>query len=682
MGLQLILFVNIKGSAQSGNYCQIARGITETFNQYHYNPHSLTDSQSVFIFEESFKTLDPEGLFFTQQDIDGLSWYRLKLDDEIKQQSCAFIYDLTGLFNSRIFTADSLLTVLTESHADPEKKDTLHVKLYGKGSFVPDLASLSERWRKRLKYQVLQQLLATDSLEAETAATLKRKEPGLRKLVGEKLRCTIKSKQNHPSGTETLVKESLLIALTNSYDPHSQYFSVTEKKHFEESLSKEAKSFGLELGEDTYGNIHISDLTPGGPAWKSNKIHEGDILVRVKAAEKKEEINLSCLRAGEINERLNSLTDGPLSLTIRKKDGQVQEVSLTKEKLEIEENRIRSFVLEGERKMGYISLPGFYTNWEEENSFGCANDVAKEIIELKKEQIEGLILDLRFNGGGSLREATELAGIFIEEGPVGVMNYRNEKPQLIKDKNRGTVYDGPLLILVNNQSASASEVIASALQDYNRAIIVGSPTFGKATGQVIIPLNIHSRSGFEKQEHFVKITTSKLYRIKGITHQKSGVFPDISLPDLLEKLPIRETNLKTAFPTDEIDKKIYYTPLAPLPVNELNTLNKDRLKENQSFTDIQLLAEKLVIAVKKGKTIHLSLSAFQEKDQESEESVHSEDSFSQAFRIKNTTDADEIMQIDNHRKTINEELIKMLGEDIYLSEAYFILSDLINVNAR
>ena len=260
-----------------------------------------------------------------------------------------------------------------------------------------------------------------------------------------------------------------------------------------------------------------------------------------------------------------------LVLKFRKKDGTTRIVLLRKEKIENEENIVKGFVLKGEKKIGYILLPAFYTEWENESGSSCANDVAKEIVKLKKENIDGLILDVRYNGGGSLGEAMEMIGIFVDEGPLMGQKQKAEKVIYLKDPNRGTIYNGPMALMVNGQSASASEILAASLQDYNRALIVGSNTYGKATMQQMMLLDTMTNRPTQigNAKDIVKITTGKLYRLSGETAQMNGVSPDIVLPDAFDGLDYREKFSSFALPADKVAKNAYYKPLAALPVNEL-----------------------------------------------------------------------------------------------------------------
>lgn len=257
-----------------------------------------------------------------------------------------------------------------------------------------------------------------------------------------------------------------------------------------------------------------------------------------------------------------------------------------------DEERVKSFILKGSNTIGYIYLPAFYEDWEANNDGlnGCANDVGREIIKLKKENINGLILDMRYNGGGSVSEAAELTGIFIDAGPVAQEKSRGARVNTIKDMDRGTIYDGPLVILVNGYSASATELMAGALQDYNRAIIIGSPTYGKATMQVVLPMDTTvTPENFSQiqTDDYLKITISKLYRITGATAQFKGVQPDIVVPDILDAYITKEANEPFAIRPTVISANKYYTPYPALPVRQISASVQGEIDTSKYFNAVK-----------------------------------------------------------------------------------------------
>ena len=327
-------------------------------------------------------------------------------------------------------------------------------------------------------------------------------------------------------------------------------------------------------------------------------------------------------------------------------------------------------------------LPGFYTEWESEGGSSCANDVAKEIVKLKKENIHGLILDLRFNGGGSLGEALDLAGIFIEEGPLCLIKQKDGKIVTLKDPNRGTIYDGPLLLLVNGQSASASELVAASLQDYNRALIAGSATFGKATAQQIFPLQ-SGTSVITKEKGYAKITMEKLYRVTGKAAQRNGVIPDVPIPDIFDKLTFREKDMPNSLIDDTVKRNAYYKPLGQLPVSLVSVKSATRLNADENF--LQIASQQKIITEETQHTQPVSLKWDEvEKELKTEmrngfPQVKAGEVLVTAYKADNHSYDKNRLGNDELFSLINKHWVKRLENDIYLEEAYRILTDYITM---
>ncbi|MFN6945910.1 MAG: S41 family peptidase, partial [Cytophagaceae bacterium] len=480
----------------------------------------------------------------------------------------------------------------------------------------------------------------------------------------------------HPRGYEDYISLLFFNSITTCFDAHSHFMSKEVWKSFRADISKETDSFGFSLEEDNNGNIIIANIVPGGPAWKSNELHKGDVIMQVSWENGAyEELLGSDLE--EVEYLLQNTISSEASFKTRKKNGLINNVTLIKEKLEDDENIVKSFILEGEHKIGFISLPGFYTEWENLSGLGCANDVAKEIIKLKKEGIEGLILDLRYNGGGSLEESLNLAGIFIDEGPLFILKERDEKPKLVKDMNRGTIYDGPLLVMVNGESASASELVAATLQDYNRAIITGSQTFGKATGQAIIPLdtNAANLANFTSPYGLASTTVYKLYRITGASNQARGLTPDITIPDHSYLSESGESKLFNAFHNDSVAKKVYYKKLPPLPVKQLSENSLERIRNNPGFQPSNFPKENY-------QDFPLYISGYLERINTIKnfyQEVETAPQKTTIYKITNLIADQERMMIDVYGGILNKNRIDGLLSDITLEESYNILCDYIKM---
>jgi carboxyl-terminal processing protease len=398
------------------------------------------------------------------------------------------------------------------------------------------------------------------------------------------------------------------------------------------------------------------------------------VLLQMKWASK-DAVDLSGMDAEEVSELLDQSNTEKLELTIRKKSGEIQKVILQKRKLENEENIVKSYLLKGEKNIGYITLPSFYTQWEESSGSRCASDVAREIIKLNKDNISGLILDLRFNGGGSLQEAVEMAGIFIDEGAICELGMKDGKTVVLKDMNRGVIYSGPMIVMVNGYSASASELLAGSLQDYNRALIVGSKTFGKATGQEMKQLGTDAST-----RAVVKLTNLRLYRVTGKSIQMQGVIPDVVLPDPYTSFGERESDNKFSIRPDTVARYKYFKPLKEIQKNGLQQLSEARVK-NAKFKALDDYTQAVIQGMKKEK-ISLKWDAVEKEVRESKVSV-TEKSFAvptTVFSTGNNSSDQKLIGNDEIAKEINQRWLQRIAQDPYIEETYQIMLDLIKIN--
>jgi carboxyl-terminal processing protease len=490
---------------------------------------------------------------------------------------------------------------------------------------------------------------------------------------------------------DDFVSTTFFQAISGVFDTHSAYFSPHDFQEFVGALSSEDFYFGFTLDEDDNGNIIISALAPGGAAWRSGALHVSDIVLSVEFTGE-EPIDIHGMSIEDVSEMLDKNNTNTVELTIRTTEGDRKKISLRKEKMQHEENVVQSFILEGSVKTGYIYLPDFYTRWNSENEGGrCASDVASEIIKMKKEGIEGLIIDLRFNGGGSLYEAGAMAGIFIDEGPLAIAKSNDQKSVVLKDMNRGTVYDGPLVIMVNGNSASASEVLAASIQDYNRGLIVGSQTYGKATGQNIFPLEQQSVSSLKSDKQpsvgYVKLTTQRLYRVTGKTAQGRGVRPDVILPDVFTALNIHESKYPFSLRADSIVKNTYYRPGKAIDKKLLQEKSRDRIKHSKSFQEIERTIGWLAQAItQKGAPVPLTWSGFLKIAQESKVQLgvfqNTENNQDLAYVVRNSVSKEERLLVDEYAREVNQRWLQKLQSDLYLSETYHILSDYITATGK
>ncbi|MES2848558.1 MAG: S41 family peptidase, partial [Bacteroidota bacterium] len=499
---------------------QKAKTLRIFLDKNHYAPLQWNDSASLLLYNRWMKILDDDKMYFTKADIDILETYKTKLDDEMNGGEWAFFDKSLQLYKKAVRQSDSLKRSILSKPADFSKPDALH---YPFANFAPSYQELQQRFTKLIKWRILYSMVVQlDSANSANANTFKMpadfaaKEIKAREKLKKQHEINMKVLPVNNTGFVNEMEEKYLQAISWCYDPHTQYMSLEEKKGFETELSGFEYSTGMGLEQNDDGNYEVDRLEPGGNAWRSGDLHKGDVVLSIKKGKGPDKL-LSEMDEDEVDELLQGNSDEKVELTVKTAAGLTKKVTLTKEKVTNDEGIVKSYVINGKQKIGYIKLPDFYSRESEEINTkdditydGCANDVSKEIVKLKKDTIAALILDLRYNGGGSMWEAMQLAGIFIDYGPVGSVKDKEGKVRFLKDPNRGTAYDGPLLVMVNGASASASELTSAMLQDYKRALIIGSTTYGKGTSQRVLPLDTaffeDSKKDYKSYTEFVKVT--------------------------------------------------------------------------------------------------------------------------------------------------------------------------------
>jgi carboxyl-terminal processing protease len=559
----------------------------------HVSPPKFDRDFSEKVFYNFIKRIDPNMLYFDSIDIIKFSAFKYNLF-ETPNNPNTFIKTLEINYQNRVRQFDSICNIMLLRKLDFQKKE--YFKIYNTNNwtingYFSKPASYINNW---VKFKVLQQMEFISDLNDSSglsAQNIFKYEENARNMVLKQSQIATNTILKSDNDLEDFLSISFKRALLNSLDPHSEYFSTKEKNSFEASLSSSQLTFGFQTTVNEAGELVIVGIIPGSSAWKCNQLHKGDVITSI-VIQDKNTINIAEADIDEVIEIINSEERLSLGFTIRRKDGQLETINLIKTNIKQDESIVKSYILNGKIKVGYIVLPDFYTEFENNYEYGCANDVAKAIMKLKKENIQGLIIDLRDNGGGSVREAVDLSGIFIDYGPICTVVDNGGKAITYKDFNRGVIYSDPLVIMVNKQSASASELFASSMQDYNRALIVGSSTYGKATSQAIIPCDSVAMSK-GKVTDYLKLTVQKIYRITNKNNQNLGLTPDILLPDLLDSLPFGEKSELSSLKFTSIDKKLLYTKLKELPISTLKEQSSIRVKDNIIFASIKILSDSI-----------------------------------------------------------------------------------------
>ncbi len=654
-------------------------------DKFHVRPLPVDDAFSSFVWDEIMKELDDEKIYFTAEDIVALQPYRLQLGDEILKRKTSFLQAVTSRYTARLKQTDSLIGLICQKPFSFSTNETLTVA--EDTSFPANETALRAKLYKLLKYDVLDEI-TDDSLFLKRSVAQQKKyadsvEPILRHKVQTAWQRSITIVQQNPGGIPQFVGDEYCKAIALCYDPHTEFFPATEEENFESELGAEHVVFGFGIKEDKDEGVVVDQLAPGSPAFKSGQLNTGDKMETLQWSGS-QPVDVSNATPAEVEQILNASNHEKLTMKVKKADGSVRQVTLVKEKMETAEDddsKVRSFVLKGASTIGYISLPAFYTDWDENrDAKGCANDVAKEIIKLKKENIQGLILDLRYNGGGSVGEAVELSGIFIDAGPVQQIKGKEAKIYTLKDASRGTIYSGPLLVMINGYSASASEMFAGAMQDYHRAIILGSPSYGKATMQQILPLDTtiaeNKQAGKKEYDNYLKITTGQIYRVSGGTAQLTGVVPDVVLPDMETEEPVREAFNPHALPAISIDANKYYQPLKALPTAGLQAMADSLVAVSPYYIKLKKYnAEIEKERVKRDIPLQLGTALQQPEVSSFSDTVSSANKLMLSlFTVQTTAYENERLQLDKHQREAAEEWKYFLQKDAALKVAYKILT--------
>ena len=525
----------------------------------HYSPRKIDDEFSKDVFKGYLKALDPEKNIFLKTDIDALRVYESKLDDEIHGDAILFEPASSLIYEKRLEEARKIFESVIQTPFDFSIDDSVLLDVDVK------LAPVNENdrytiWHQLLKYKALDRFVnlieereknktkekfvvkADSTLEREARASVK-KEYFKR---FERLEKTFNKEKRF---------ELFLNTITGLMDPHTDYMAPVEKRSFTEQMSGTFYGIGAQLTQDDNG-IKIASIQPGGAAWKSGQLLVNDVIVKV-AQGTEEPVDVTGYETTDAVKLIRGNLGTEVRLTIRKPDGSYKIVALKREKIILDEGFARSAIIQkGADKYGYILLPDFYADFEREDGARCARDVAKEIEKLKAEKVKGIAIDVRYNGGGSLYEVVQMAGLFIDQGPMVQIRNKEGRSQTLSDEVPGTIYNGPLVVMVNEFSASASEIFAGAIQDYKRGIVMGSTsTYGKGTVQRNVPFGKPLDDlGIQTEYGAVKLTFQKFYRVTGSSTQRKGVVPDVILPDEYEFLKYREKDNESSLPWDEMER--------------------------------------------------------------------------------------------------------------------------------
>ncbi len=643
----------------------------------HYQPADINDSFSEKVYTNYLKIIDGNKRYLLQSDIDGLNKYQTLLDDEFKEQRINFFNESYPLFENRIQEAKTYYKEILASPIDFSIKESINTD-YEKQPWAKNKTELKERWRKQLKLNVLSgiedklKLQENDSLKNEPKKTFA-------ELEKESRETTLKSLNEFFEFFEEISRDEWLTIYINTlleqFDPHTNYLAPDDKKKFDESMAGSMEGIGAQLRKKDQNTL-ITEVIRGGPAMKQGELENGDIILKVGQGEELP-VDITGMRLDKVVKMIKGKKGTTVKLTVKKVDGSVKVIAIVRDKFEMEETFAKSSVIDTpEGKFGIIHLPKFYISFENRDGRDAFKDVAKEVEYLKEQKVEGIIVDLRNNGGGSLQTVVDMVGLFIPNGPVVQVKAKSGESDVLYDRDNKTQWNGPLVVLINNYSASASEIFAAAIQDYNRGLVLGSKhSYGKGTVQNLLDLN---RFGNKKIGDLgaMKFTSQKFYRINGGSTQLKGVESDLVLPDRFLYVDTGERDNENAMEWDKIAKAKYnvfnynFAPVVSKSKNRVAAKNEFKLIDESA---------KWVKSQQEDNTFPLEYNEYLAKSKQLEEqskrfNVLKEYKNSLAFTSLPHDEA--LIKNDTVLQNKRKRWFKSLNNDVYVEEAVNVLKDI------
>jgi carboxyl-terminal processing protease len=670
---------------------KILKNVGILLEEGHYSPRKIDDEFSKVVLKRFEEDLDDEKNVFLQADIDSLKVFENSIDDEIHGAEIKSFYAVHEKYLKRQEEVNKLYTKLLANPFDFTIDESLQTDATKLNS-PKTIEEREDRWRKRMKFMALgkysdlleQRKLGKGKKDFKFKAdtTLEREARDYVRKTMDRYTTTKKNRETVDENFSVFVND-----IVGTMDPHSDYFAPIDLRSFNEGIKGSFFGIGAQIKEED-GNIKIGPLVTGMPAWRSGEVKENDIVIKVGQG-KAEPVDVTGYSVQDAIKLIRGAEKGSeVRLTLKKVDGSIKVVSLLRDEIVLEDTFVKSAIINKDHKIGYIYLPEFYANFSDAKGRRCAADVAKEIEKLKKENIEGIIVDLRANGGGSLYDVVQMAGLFIEDGPIVQVKSRDDKPSILRDRDKAVQYTGPLAVLVDESSASASEIFAAAIQDYKRGIVIGSSSsYGKGTVQRSIPLNpdyenaaLNNTVSKGDDLGSVKLTLQKFYRINGGSTQLKGVTPDVVLPDRYDYVKFREKDNIYSLKWDEIEKVDY----KPWPTNSnITDVVSNAIASantNPNFNKIKTNVDWLAKNAEKEYSLN---QAKYEMDKAKLVSVSKEIEaaykLAQKLDVKNLA-ADTAATSSEKDKTKidrNKQFVKRIGEDIYIDAAVNILNKMI-----
>jgi carboxyl-terminal processing protease len=711
------------GTPQPSKEEFLTKIVIKSLGSWHYSPPKIDDAFSRKVYTLQLKRMDPQKRFLIQEDIDTLSRFEADIDNELSQGTTTFFEASSALLRRRMLEAQAMTANVLEAPLDLNVDDSLSLDPE-KMPWAKSKDELRQRWTRLLKYQILTHIQETkEKAKDETKETKdKAKEDAKSKdeakikagKTPEKSKDSAKAAADKDKAKASLAKSpedqekeareyvrrssrrlfermlkedklekvaSYLNTVGNSHDPHTEYFKPEAKEDFDLSMTGTLEGIGAVLREDD-GYIKVVSIVPGSASWRQKELKAEDKILKV-AQGPDEPVDLVEASVNEAVRLIRGRKGTEVRLTVQKPNGRTQIIPIIRDVVVVEETYAKSAIMTpiaGKKKIGYINLPAFYHDFNNSHGRTASSDVREELEKLKAENVDGVVLDLRNNGGGALDDAVKMAGLFFKNGPVVQIKDQKGNTTVLNDVDSDITYDGPLVVMINTFSASASEIVAAALQDYGRALILGTDTtFGKGTVQSMLDLDAYLPPAFATMRPMgsLKLTIQKFYRINGGTTQYKGVVPDILIPDAYSNLDVGEKNLDYPMPWDTVTSLTY--PKWSKGKIDLPALRKKstvRLKADPFAQKLQDLAERLqkqrdraFLSVQKAKYFQEQETA--KKETEKFEAVQKEN-----VNLKVAPLALARPPVDSLDEEKEKKWRDGLAKDFYLREAVNVLGDL------
>ncbi|WP_179336999.1 carboxy terminal-processing peptidase [Winogradskyella ludwigii] len=671
--------------------------ITYLLDQGHFEPKDINDDFSENVFDDYLNNLDPFKRYFYASDIKEFEAYRDEIDDQIKAYDVSFFNLTHERLLERIAESKELYTGILEKSFDFSKEESYNAD-YKELTYVANKREMKERWRKQLKFSTIANYddgvvkyevsldpdaIAEGDFVSSNKKSKSEKAKTIKELETEARLLTKKSLDELYDYIEDRTRNDwfavYINAIVEEFDPHTFYFAPEDKERFDRDISGKFEGIGARLQKKVDG-IMVNEIISGGPAWRADELEVGDQILKVKQEDEEEAINVVGMRLDDAIKFIKGPKGTVVTLSLKKVDGTIKDISITRDIVELEETYAKSSIVEKEGKtFGIINLPKFYISFEDYNKRNAASDVKQEILRLKEEGVEGLVMDLRNNGGGSLQTVVDIAGLFIEEGPVVQVKTTGEAKEVLSDKDKAIIWDGPLVILVNELSASASEILAAAMQDYKRAVVIGSKqTYGKGTVQTVMDLNRMVKNNTKGDMGALKFTTQKFYRINGGSTQLEGVKSDVVVPDRYSYIDIGEKNQENPLPWDKIDSADYSVWENYFDYETTISNSKARMANNTQLKLIDANAQ-WVKKIRDRESYSLNYETYKKEMQINEEEAKRFSKLSEYETNLTFTSLPyemKLMDADSILMEKRDRWHKALAKDVYVEEAINVLDDI------